>query len=282
MTKEQIEMYMTDNCLYQEEIDSFLSFTEEEQQSFYKRAEERLSELSRNTIKIPIEIQSKIIAIAYCDELDSVDIQEIESTLYERESWYLEAKRFFEKPESQKIVNEWGILQTNEKGEYQISDELIEELIEKEGMNLSNTEKDLAKKIIEDLWTDKSKFMTNDELSKKSIASYGIGFKEFLFCEEYLRTGRIKTTSESLGIGRTTCYDYLKKDEVKKYLEDRKKEITKESDNLLERGFKECFLKLQRIATQDSFISTTEQIKAIDTFLKHYEIGILRDKENRE
>ena len=112
-------------------------------------------------------------------------------------------------------------------------------------------------------------------MKKESIKQNGIGFKEFLFCEEYIKQGKIVKVAESLGIGRTTCYDYLKKPEVKKYLDQRKKEIKQESDDLLKTGFNDCFSELHQIVTNEHTDRQTK-IKAIDTYLKHYEQSLYK------
>lgn len=273
MTEEQ-RIQIRNACLYDEELETFEEHSEEEQKAFIKRAEERINELEPTSKKLAQEMGTDLLAIAYYNELDSLDIEKIEDFYLYRSKWYYNAKRFFEKEESKSLIEEWGILPVDKEGEYITSGEyeyITRDIIESQFKNLSEPLQEEAEGLINLLWEDRTQFLTNDRLQELSKKRNGIGFKEFLFCEEYIKTGKITKTCESLGIGRTTCYDYLKKEEVKKYLEERKKEIKEESDNLMKTGFNDCFTELHNLITETVGIQDIDKIKAIDCYLRHYE-----------
>ena len=55
----------------------------------------------------------------------------------------------------------------------------------------------------------------------------------------------------------------------------RRKEIKQESDDLLKTGFNDCFSELHQIVTNEHTDRQTK-IKAIDTYLKHYEQSLYK------
>lgn len=271
---EEIKNYIISSCLYQEEIDSFNELSKQEQEKLKKRAKEIITEFDMFENKLIKEMGTDILAIAFTSELEDLDETTIYDFYSERGNWYFDSKRFFEKSESKELFEEYGVLPVDKKGEYlTIGDYnyISKNIIKRQFKNISSKTEEEAEKIMRELWEDRTQFLTDEKLRDLSKTKNGIGFKEFLFCEEYIKTGKVTKTCESLGIGRATCYDYLKKPEVKVYLEERKEEIKKESDNLLKKGFNDCFSELHRLVTEKSFIQDHDKIKAIDCYLRHYE-----------
>ena len=93
--------------------------------------------------------------------------------------------------------------------------------------------------------------------------------QHFIFCEEYLKRGKIKPTCEHLGISRNTAYTWLKDKKVQEYLTSRQDEIKEETNNTFLNTYRECFNVLNEMIT-DNNLYDSDKIKAIDTFLKHY------------
>ena len=163
---------------------------------------------------------------------------------------------------------------------YYIDNNDLFELLKNEGFITDNESTDREiKDIIYKLWEDQTKMITNKTLNEYSIKRNGLSFRKFLFCEEYIKTGRITDTSDTLGIGRTTCYEYLKDKEVQEYLDSRRKEIKEESDRLFKEGFMDCFQELHDLITNKSYIQDHDKIKAIDCYLRHYENTISKETE---
>lgn len=282
MTKEEKREYIRNSCLYQEELDNFFELSEEEQKKYIKEAEEKITQLEPNEYELAKEMGADTLAIAFYSELDELNESRINDFYMNRAKWYFDSKRFFDKPEAEELLKEYGVLPVGKNGEYLTSgdyDYIEGNIIERQFKDLSYSTRDKAKKLINQIWEDKTQFLTDERLQELSEARNGIGFKEFLFCEEYIKTGKVTKTCESLGIGRTTCYDYLKKDEVKKYLETRRNEIKEESDYLMKQGFNDCFSELHRLATKETCIQDHDRIKAIDCYLRHYEQSIYKTTE---
>ena len=124
-------------------------------------------------------------------------------------------------------------------------------------------------KIMFQLWENQHKPLTNESLNDYSIKREGLPFKKYLFCEEYMKSGNITKTCESLCIGRTTGQRYLNDEEVKKYIQERREQMKSENETRMKEGFHKCFNKLLEI-TEESGHQDSDRIKAIDTFLKHY------------
>ena len=112
--------------------------------------------------------------------------------------------------------------------------------------------------------------ITNDNLNKSSEERNGLNFKHFIFCEEYIKRGKIKPTCDYLGISRNTAYLWLKDDKVQNYLKERQEEIKQDTDNTFKMTYNECFNQLNEMINS-TYIQNGDKIKAIDTFLKHYE-----------
>lgn len=106
--------------------------------------------------------------------------------------------------------------------------------------------------------------------------------KQINFCEEYLKTGSIKETAEALGIGRTTCHEYMKQPEVKAYLEKVNQEIEEEMKEQLKVNFYNCFVELNSIINGGMFISDNNKLKAIEIYLKYYETIFNKNKQIQE
>lgn len=124
---------------------------------------------------------------------------------------------------------------------------------------------------INDYHIDKTTPLNYEEIDNKIKEEEGLNYKYLLFCEEYIkRNGNIKATCEYIGIGRATAYRWLELDEVKEYLLKREEEITKETDKTFKNTFNECFKELNKLITKP-LLNGSDRIKAIDTFLKHYE-----------
>lgn len=211
---------------------------------------------------------------------------EIASRLYQEEfkdyiindSWnrYIEGLQFLKEDNSEKKE----ILETYEEiivpyyNEYTISDFEVEVLLEKSGFQIDDSHKikEIKKNLLK-LWKDKSKMLVPSTLEKDSKEWEGISFKKFLFCEEYIKTGKVTKTCESLGIGRTTAFDYLKDNEVQEYLQKRREEMKEESENLFKQGLNQSFEELLKIIKEDSMQESVlnRKVKAIDTYLRHYE-----------
>jgi hypothetical protein len=128
------------------------------------------------------------------------------------------------------------------------------------------------------LWKDQTKDTNTKELDDQCTIDNGLPLKQFLFCEEYLKTGKIVDTCKNLGIGKTTAFEYLKKEEVKSYLNERRNTIKQETNQLLETNFQKAMEGLSNLMEASTFKSDETRIKAIDTFLKYYSRTIDKDQ----
>lgn len=162
-------------------------------------------------------------------------------------------------------------IEVSEDEYYYFEDEDVEKIMEELGFNLYSTDnvREIKNKLYL-LWKDQRKDTNTEELDKQCKIDNGLSLRQFLFCEEYLKTGKIIDTCRNLGIGKTTAFKYLKKDEVKAYLEERKELIKKETLDLLESNFQKAMEGLSDLMTDTNFKSDETRIKAIDTFLKYY------------
>lgn len=280
MTDKEKELACIYYSLYQEEIDNFYSLDEKEQKEIIETAKKQIEALEEPEKKLAKYMGIEMLAIVYYLDLrdDPINEKNVNDLYIDRKQWIEEAKRFFEKPEAEEIFKKYGIQQTYQSGDYKQEKDFIENVFEEEGFKIDDPEK--FKYILRKLWKNEKQFPTEKILDEESIKENGIGIKEFLFCEEYIKTGKITKTCDSLGIGRTTCYDYLKKEEVKKYLEERRTEIKNESDDLLKTGFFDCFQELHKLVTKEEYIENHDRIKAIDCYLKHYEQSIYKQNNN--
>lgn len=215
--------------------------------------------------------------------LSHFDIQEIikkyetpTARLEELAEDYDEVNNFFRDKDAFKILELYGVVDKDKDGLYIINDAIVERIIKENGYNVENkSEAEEIKDLIKDTWENKAEIITTDKLNEYSKKRNGINFKYFVFCEEYIKTGKITEVAKNLNIGRRTCYDYLDKEEVKEYLQERQKEIKDENTEIMKQRFNECFDTLYKMGNKQ-YIDDNTKIKALDTFLKHYENSVLR------
>ena len=262
LSPEQIKEWIFSYMLYQEEMNNPIDEENLPRIREIVSQDETFSKYAKEDIFI--EALSK----AFYKQPETITHEEIK----DRITYFDEAKSFFEKPFYYEILLNYGrIISPNIYGNYSIDEDLVNDLLKEEGFSMSSYEMKEYLPIIEKMWNNKKELITNESLELYSKRKNGISFKYFLFCEEYLKRGKITSTCEALGIGRTTAHTYLKNKEVKEYLEMRKEEIRRESDTLMKQGFFECFDQLQKIITKESYVQDHDRIKAIDTYLRHYE-----------
>ena len=275
MTEKEEEIILF-NCIYDTELQAFRNTPEEEFQELYKEAEKNLKELDSKYCE-PIFI--KIVAIATIVEGFSNEL------VIERYREYVEALNFLETEGHQEIYSNYGIVISKKGGKYSLDtsyrwkDDIVKRtLIENEGFTSGTELMNDVQEIVNQKWKDRTQMISSEKLNQFTKEDEGINFKQFLFCEEYLKTGKIKSTCEILGIGRTTAYNYLKEEDVQKYLKDRKEEMQKENEANRKKTFNECFDKLQEIMNED-FGDTADKIRAIDVYLKHYSNIFMRKND---
>lgn len=165
------------------------------------------------------------------------------------------------------VYDKYGLV-VKKYGEYDIK-EFLYEISKDNGFKLMANDENY-KKIIDTIYTDKTIIPTNEVLDKSSEEQNGINLKHFVFCEEYIKRGKIKPTCEYLGISRNTAYLWLKDEKVQQYLKDRQDEIKRETDDTFIQTYRESFNELNKMIKSD-FMQNADKIKAIDVFLKHYE-----------
>lgn len=170
------------------------------------------------------------------------------------------------------IVKMYGnIIPKDDNGFYSINDTLIDKVIKDNEFYISDSDdKKALEKEIFNTWENQKEILTQDTLNKYSEARNGLSFKHFIFCEEYLKRGKIKPTCEHLGIARNTAYLWLKDDKVKEYLKSRQDEIKQDYDNMFKNVYNACFNEISDIINNE-YTDTSDKIKAINTFLNHYE-----------
>ena len=254
----------------------------------YKPTKEDIQEVKEILTTIEdINSQMMINEELFCEVASHIYDEKLRSRYYIVDCWnkYLQGIQFLDKDNKDKkeILETYGKIIVPQENEYYITTKEVEQLLEKNGFKIDDLKK--VKDIqngLEKLWKDKSKMIVPSTLEKDSKDWEGISFKKFLFCEEYIKTGRVKTTCENLGIGRTTAFDYLKDKEVQDYLQQRRDEIKKESEELFKQGLNDSFEELMKIIKEESSFESVlnRKVKAIDIFLRHYE-NIQRPK-NRE
>ena len=168
------------------------------------------------------------------------------------------------------VYKKYGVITKNRYGTYNI-DDFIMTIAQDNEIVLDNQDqvKDF-KNVVCNLYDDRTQLPNNDLINKASEERNGINLKHFIFCEEYIKRGKIKPTCEALGISRNTAYLWLKDEKVQKYLKDRQDEIKRETDGTFLQTYRESFNELNRLITS-SYLDANERIKAIDVFLKHYE-----------
>lgn len=192
-------------------------------------------------------------------------------------------RNFFEDKDAFIILLLYGLVDKDSEGNYEINDNIVTGLAKENGFNIiDDDKKEEIEQIISTIWEDKSEIITPETLDDYSKKRNGIDFKYFVFCEEYIKNGRITDVAKKLNIGRRTCYDYLQKKEVQAYLKERQDEIKEENTQLMKQRYNECFDELFKMTRESYPIMNTDRIKAIDTFLKHYENIILKPTDTKE
>lgn len=276
--KKDEERIILNNCCFDTELERLRNTPEEEFQSLYEEAKEELMNLDESLCE-PLFI--KIIAIALLENDFSKDL------VIERQCDYIEAKKFLESDDHEEIYQEYGLVIPKIDNEYSINrgekwkNEIVKKkILAKEGFTSEGEALNDVAEIINQKWRDKSQMITSERLNQFTQNDEGINFKQFLFCEEYLKTGKVKSTCELLGIGRTTAYNYLNEKEVQEYLKKRRDEMQKENQEIRKQAFNECFEILQDIFS-NRYNQDTDRIKSIDIYLKHYE-NIYMKKETGE
>ena len=278
------------NMFYEEEINEG-KYTDDE-----NIINQRLKEL-KDYIENELDFENEKLKenILQCDEflniLSHFDIITMFSEygtptdrIDELASDYDHINNFFRDKDAFTILNLYGLVEKDDNGEYIINDGIVETIIKENGYNVEDkddTEK--LKEIIKDTWENKKEIITPDKLNEYSEKRNGINFKYFVFCEEYIKTGKITDVAKKLNIGRRTCYDYLEKKEVQDYLKERQKEIREENTELMKQRFNKCFDTLFDMGVEHTqYVRDDIQVKAIDTFLKHYEISVLKQNNTNE
>ena len=115
---------------------------------------------------------------------------------------------------------------------------------------------------------DHSKPYSFEDVNNNTKENEGLEYKYLLFCEEYLKRGKITETCKFLGIGRKTAYRWLELDEVKEYLNKRREELETEAKQRYKDLYNKCFNQLEHTLEHGY---TQEKLKAVDIFLKHYD-----------
>lgn len=169
------------------------------------------------------------------------------------------------------IIGFYGdIVNKNDNGFYMVNDAIANKILKDNNLDVSNNEVfDDIKDEISLTWENKKDILDPSEINNISEQQNGINFKQFIFCEEYLKRGKIKPTCERLGISRNTANIWLKDEKVQAYLKERQDEIKRETDDTFLQTYRESFNELNSMITSQN-IDTTDKIKAIDVFLKHY------------
>lgn len=162
------------------------------------------------------------------------------------------------------------IVYKDDNGFYEVNNAIANKLLRDN--DLSVTDKDDLNDIKDAIsltWENKKEILNPNDINDISEKQNGINFKEFIFCEEYLKRGKIKPTCEHLGISRNTAYLWLKDEKVQEYLKNRQDEIKRETDDTFIQTYRASFNQLNKMINSTG-IDTTDKIKAIDVFLKHY------------
>lgn len=276
--KERIKINtLQDNILYDTEYEGVQrNLTEEQIEKQIKEVKDYLQNEIEDTPIYILEDDYFILVLAiftcnnpYCN---LQDIATENKELIERYGWYTDVMDFFKDPKAYEILEIYGKpIKKDNEGYYKLDETIVNKVVRDSGFYISD--KDGLKAMqnaIFDTWENQKEILTDDSLNNYSKERNGINFKYFIFCEEYIKRGKIKPTCDYLGISRNTAYLWLEKDEVKKYLEDRQNEIKKETDDTFIQTYRDSFNELNRMI-KSSYIDTSDKIKAIDTFLKHYE-----------
>ena len=162
------------------------------------------------------------------------------------------------------------IVYKDDNGFYEVNNAIANKLLRDNDLRVTDKD-DLndIKDAISLTWENKKEILNPNDINDISEKQNGINFKEFIFCEEYLKRGKIKPTCEHLGISRNTAYLWLKDEKVQEYLKNRQDEIKRETDDTFLQTYRESFNQLNKMINS-SYLDSSDKIKAIDVFLKHY------------
>ena len=276
LTKEQEQIKLNvikNNMVYQEELDQIdHNLTEQQIEEQIKTINKYLKEDIKDTPTFILNDDYFMLILAILTANNPVlDITDLDyNAILERYNWYNEGVTFFKDKNAFKILDEYGaIVQKDNNGFYEINDVVVKKALSDSGFYITGDKSDI-KNAIYDTWEDQTQMLTNDNLNKSSEERNGLNFKHFIFCEEYIKRGKIKPTCDYLGISRNTAYLWLKDDKVQNYLKERQEEIKQDTDNTFKMTYNECFNQLNEMIN-GTYIQNDDKIKAISTFLKHYE-----------
>ena len=175
--------------------------------------------------------------------------------------------------EYDEVLGLYGDIVNKHEGFYYVNDAVMYKVIEKNDLNIEiATDDDIKdiKNLISDTWDNKKEILDPSKINDLSEQQHGITFKQFIFCEEYIKRGKIKPTCDFIGISRNTAYLWLDDTKVQEYLKKRQDEIKKETDDTFIQTYRASFNQLNKMIN-GTYTDTTDRIKAIDVFLKHYE-----------
>lgn len=265
------------NMFYQEWLDD-KSYTEDEE-----IIKGRIKPLKDRVISLDIDEQLKenilnsdyfLSLLAHVDFVNNnnPELDLTNTELNDLATEYDKINNFFREngDEAFNVYDKYGIVTKNSYGTYNL-DDVITTLAQDNDIVLDNEEQEKAfKNVIYNLYDDRTKLPNNDLINKASEEQNGINLKHFIFCEEYIKRGKIKPTCEFLGISRNTAYLWLKDEKVQAYLKDRQDEIKRETDDTFIQTYRASFDELNKMI-KSNYMQNSDKIKAIDTFLKHYE-----------
>ena len=206
--------------------------------------------------------------LAYCiknteNDLDPIRLNELISRYNKINDFIYYDKNYDD------IIGFYGdIVNKDDNGFYIVNDAIAHKIVVDNDLNISDKDLTDIKEAINITWENKKEILNPYEINNLSEEQNGINFKEFIFCEEYIKRGKIKSTCDYLGISRNTAYTWLKKDNIQAYLKGRQEEIKKETDDTFLQTYRESFNQLNKMINSTG-IETTDKIKAIDIFLKH-------------
>ena len=149
----------------------------------------------------------------------------------------------------EEIIGFYGdIVDKDDNGNYEVNNAIANKIIADNNLIVSddNVLSDI-KEAINLTWENKKEILDPSTINDISEEQNGINFKQFIFCEEYLKRGKIKPTCEHLGISRNTAYLWLDDIKVQDYLEKRKEEIKRETDNTFIQTYRESFNQLNKM-----------------------------------
>ena len=276
--KEQIkEQAFLNNMFYDVE---FNDYTEDEEiiKERIEKLKDSIERLDATQIIAPVDrlLSSDYFLRLLAHNITSENGNELNENFLNRLiEWHDDVNNFFnsEGDNAFKILELYDgqIVKKNSEGCYTLDDTIVNKVIKDSGFYVSDeTEKKDIKNAIFDTWENQKEILTNDSINEYSEKRNGINFKHFIFCEEYIKTGKVKTTCDNLGISRNTAYLWLKDEKVQEYLKDRQDEIKRETDDTFIQTYRASFNELNKMIN-GRYLQNTDKIKAIDVFLKHYE-----------